>query len=197
MREVHLSRAPRLITNDDMKGEFAMQPIVFTAQKPLKAKYREDPDSAVVVDHAMTSGEIAADPFHSKVEPMDGCGVSVPVGVHAALGGPHDAPTPGDLLCAALAACQDSAVRMVANALGIELIELEVRVRASVDVRGAMAMDASVPVGFRSISCDVKLKAKDGTSTELLQKLKVAAERCCVVQQTLKNPPQVKTTFVY
>ena len=174
-----------------------MQTSVYSAQKPLKAKYKEAPGSAMVIDHARTAGEVASDPFHSKVEPMDGCGISIPVGVHAAVGGLHDAPTPGDLLCAALAACQDSAVRMVANILGVELIELEVRVTAAADVRGAMAMDASVPVGFQSMTCDVRLKVKDGTPPDLLQKLQVAAERCCVVQQTLKAPPPVKTSFTY
>ncbi len=172
-----------------------MQASVYDQQKPLKARFRETPELAMVVDHARTAGKIASDPFHSAVEPMDGCGVSVPVGVHRAVGGLHDAPTPGDLLCAALAACQDSAVRMVANLLGVELLELEVRVTASVDVRGTMAMDASVPVGFQAMTCDVRMKAKDGTSPDLLQKLQVAAERCCVVQQTLKSPPPVKTTF--
>jgi uncharacterized OsmC-like protein len=126
---------------------------------------------------------------------MDGCGVVVPIGTHAAVGGPHDAPTPGDMLCAALAACQDSAVRMVANLLGIELTHLEVRVTAKADVRGAMAMDPSVPVGFQYIRCDVHLSAKEGTPPDLLQKLYAAAERCCVVQQTLKSPPAVQTTF--
>ena len=171
------------------------QPSVHAAQKPLKAKYKEAPGSAMVVDHAKTSGDVAADPFHSRVEPMDGCGVSVPVGVHAALGGMHDAPTPGDLLCAALAACQDSALRMVANLLGIELTELEVRVSATVDVRGAMAMDGSVPVGFQSMTCDVRMKVKEGTSPALMEKLHVAAQRCCVVRQTLNAPPPIVTTF--
>lgn len=174
-----------------------MEPSVYNAQKPLKLKYREAPESSMIVDHAKTSGKTASDPFHSVVEPMDGCGISIPVGVHGAVGGLHDAPTPGDLLCAALAACQDSAVRMVANLLGIELLELEVRVTASVDVRGTMAMDASVPVGFQSMTCDVRMKAKEGTSPDLLQRLQIAAERCCVVQQTLKSPPPVKTSFTY
>ena len=149
----------------------------------------------MVTDHALTGGADPSDPFHSIVEPMDGCGVRVPVGVHRALGGPQDAPTPGDLLCAALAACQDSSVRMVADLLGIELVALSVRVRASVDVRGAMAMDKDVPVGFQSITCEIDLRAKEGTPAEALDRLRIAAERCCVVQQTLRNPPRVRTTF--
>jgi uncharacterized OsmC-like protein len=172
-----------------------MQTSVYSVQKPLKAKYKDSPGAAMVTDHAKTSGKVASDPFHSNVEPMDGCGVVVPVGVHAAVGGLHDAPTPGDLLCAALAACQDSAVRMVANILGVELTHLEVTVTAAADVRGAMAMDATVPVGFQSMTCEVNLKVKEGTPPDLLKKLQVAAERCCVVQQTLKSPPPVKTRF--
>lgn len=170
-------------------------PTVQAAQKPLKATYRETPGLALVVDHARTSGDPVADPFHTRVEPMDGCGVTVPVGVHAALGGPHDAPTPGDLLCAALAACQDSAIRMVANLLGVELTALEVRVSATVDVRGAMAVDLSVPVGFQSMTCEVRMKVKDGTAPALLEKLQVAAQRSCVVRQTLGAPPPIVTTF--
>ena len=148
-----------------------------------------------VIGHTRTTGADPGDPFHSIVEPMPGCGAVLPVGVHRAIGGLHDAPTPGDILCAALAACQDSAVRMVANMLGVELEFLAVEVEADADVRGAMAMDKQVPVGFQAMRCDVRLRAKQGTSPELLEKLRVAAERCCVVQQTLRKPPPVQTTF--
>jgi uncharacterized OsmC-like protein len=172
-----------------------MEATVYLAQKPLRARYGESPQQATVTDRARTCGPSPADPFHTRVEPMDGCGVLVPIGTHAAIGGPHDAPTPGDMLCAALAACQDSAFRMVANLLGITLTHLEVRVTASVDVRGTMAMDPAVPVGFQTIDCEVLFSAKAGTPAALLEKLQFAAERCCVVQQTLKAPPQVNTTF--
>ena len=168
---------------------------VLAIQTPLRALYKSSPGAALVTDHARTKGTDPRDPFHASVEPMTGCGVTVPVGVHRAVGGPHDAPTPGDILCAALASCQDSSVRMVANLLGVELEFLEVEVTADVDVRGTMAMDRQVPVGFQAMRCDVRLRAKEGTGPEVLEKLRVAAERCCVVQQTLRNPPCVQTTF--
>lgn len=172
-----------------------MEATVYLAQKPLRARYGVTPELATVTDHARTCGQSPDDPFRSSVEPMEGSGVVVPIGTHAALGGPHDAPTPGDMLCAALAACQDSAFRMVANLLGIQITQLEVRVTATADVRGAMAMDPSVPVGFQAIGCEVRFATKAGTPPELLKKLQMAAERCCVVQQTLKAPPGVQTTF--
>ena len=173
-----------------------MNNLVQDNQAPLRRLYKETPALAMVTDHARTCGTDPVDPFHSAVEPMDGCGVLVPVGVHRAVGGLHDAPTPGDLLCAALAACQDSAVRMVANRIGVVILTLEVRVTAQVDVRGALGMEADVPVGFQSMTCDIDLKVQEGTPAKLLESLRFAAQRCCVVQQTLHRPPAVKTRFL-
>lgn len=171
-----------------------MKTIVQEAQVPLRNLYKETPTLAMVTDHARTCGADPADPFHSAVAPMDGCGVFIPVGVHRAVGGLHDAPTPGDLLCAALAACQDSAVRMVANRLGVEILSLQVRVSAQVDVRGTLGIE-DVPVGFQSMTCDIDLTVREGTPDKLLKSLQLAAQRCCVVQQTLYHPPPVTTRF--
>jgi uncharacterized OsmC-like protein len=165
------------------------------AQAPLRAKYKTAAETALVVDRAQTSGQNAGDPNHSVVEPMPGCGATLPVGVHSALGGLHDAPTPGDILCAALAACQDSSVRVVANLLGVDLESLEVTVTGNVDVRGTMMVDRSVPVGFQSMRCDVRLRVRAGTDPGLIGKLKAAAEQSCVVLQTLRAPPRVEMQF--
>jgi hypothetical protein len=79
--------------------------------------------------------------------------------------------------------------------LGITLESLDVEVTGDVDVRGTLAMNAEVPVGFRAIRCAVRLKAREGTEPRLLEKLRIASERSCVVQQTLLHPPRVETTF--
>lgn len=171
------------------------QPRVFEIQIPLRQRYQAEPKAALVIDRARTLGKDPDDPFHSIVMPMPQRGVAVPVGVHQAIGGLHDAPTPGDMLCAALAACQDLSVRMVANILGVTLESLEVEVTGDVDVRGTLAMSAEVPVGFRAIRCAVRLRAREGTDPRLLEKLRIASERSCVVQQTLLHPPRVETTF--
>jgi uncharacterized OsmC-like protein len=172
-----------------------MKQSVYKAQAPLRALYKEAPAHAMVADEAHTCGVDPTDPFHSQVKSVKGGGAVIPFGVHQAVGGPYDAPCPGDLLCAALAACQDSSIRMVAQLMGIELTALEVRVRGMVDVRGAMGIDKDVEVGFQSFTCDVHLKAVEGTSPEMIEKLQMAADRCCVVRQTLKSSPPVQTTF--
>jgi uncharacterized OsmC-like protein len=168
---------------------------VMALQTPLRQQYVAAPEKARVTDWATTSSNNHQDPFHAVVEPMQGCGIKVPVGVHAALGGPHDAPTPGDILCAALAACLDSSIRMIANIMGIELDHLQVKVTAQVDVRGALAMSKEVPVGFQEMKSEVEIRVKKGTDEKLVERLKIAAERSCVVLQTLRNPPPVEVQF--
>lgn len=172
-----------------------MKNSVYEAQTNLRAQYRETPELAMVTDQATTCGTDPSSPFHSLVRPMNANAVPLPFGVHHAVGGPYDAPCPGDLLCAALAACQDSSIRMVANLMGIELVALKVQVKGTVDVRGALGIGKDVPVGFQAITCDIHLKAREGTPPEALEKLRMASERCCVVAQTLMSPPNVQTTF--
>ena len=160
-------------------------------QAPLAARYREDPRAARVVDTAVTSSARPDDPFHFNVEPMRGSGSIVQVGVHDALGGPHDAPTPGDLLCAALAACQESSIRMIANALRINLTHVKVTVEGEVDVRGTMMVDPTVPVGFQVMRVTADVRAAEGTPARMLETLSRHAEASCVVLQTLRTSPEV------
>lgn len=173
-----------------------MKPIsVKQVQAPLRARYRADPPAAMVTDRACTQSTDESDPFHSTVLPMPGCGESLPVGVHRALGGLHDAPTPGDILCAAWASCLDSSLRMVANAMGISLVSLKVEVEGEVDVRGTLMVEREIPVGFQRMVCSVRLIAAAGTPAAAVDKLCKLAEHCCVVQQTLSHPPQLRTRY--
>jgi uncharacterized OsmC-like protein len=87
-----------------------------------------------------------SDPLHSEVEIGLGYGVKAPVGVHRALGGLHDFPNPGDILCAALAACTDSTIRQIAGQLHVDIRSLEVSVAGNVDVRGTLCVSQEVPV---------------------------------------------------
>jgi uncharacterized OsmC-like protein len=165
------------------------------AQASLRAQYKANPGLAMVTDHASTRSTDLTDPFHSLVIPKAGSDATVAIGVHSAVGGPYDAPCPGDLLCAALAACQESSIRLVAANMGIQLTALQVDVDGTVDVRGALGIQKDVPVGFQSITVDIHLQAQAGTPPEMLEKLRVAAERCCVVMRTLQAPPPVQTVY--
>lgn len=163
---------------------------------PLYDRYEEAPDDARITDRAVATGGVDVDPFHGTVEPGSrDYGVAWEFGIHEAVGGFHDAPNPGDVLCAALAACLDSTTRMVADRLGVTLEHLEVTVTADVDVRGTLVVEEDVPVGFQSMECHVDIRAEDGTDPELVGRLVEAAEYSCVNLQTLSSGVPVKTTI--
>ncbi len=135
------------------------------------------------------------DSVHGAVELANSGGVRHQYGIHSAVGGDHDAPNPGDYLCAALAACLHSTLRMVAKRLGVTILNSEVMATAQVDVRGALMVDSSVPVGFQRLHCDVSLEVPDDTGQRTLNTLMASAEHSCVVFQTLQSGTKVTTDW--
>ena len=170
--------------------------LVGERQAPLRALYAESPHEARTRKTARTtSSEIpATDPFHGEVEVGSGYGTSLRYGLDRYIGGLHDAPNPGDLLCAALAACQDGAIRMIANLLQVELTALEVTVTGELDVRGCLGVDPGVRVGFEALDCRVDLAAADGSDPKRLEALVAAAERFCVNLDTLRGGIEVSAS---
>jgi uncharacterized OsmC-like protein len=168
---------------------------VRSRQDPLRKHYKVSPDEAMITDRAITSGGATMDPFHGKVVPgSEDHGVEWPFGIHRAVGGDHDLPNPGDLLAAALAACLDSTIRMIAARLGVSLMSLSVEVVGDVDVRGCLQVAREVPVGFQEMRCHVALKAANGTDQQLVQMLLAASENNCVVFQTLRSGVRITTS---
>lgn len=163
-------------------------------QDSLRRNYLEGSQKAEITDQARTKGGIHTDPFHGNVVlGHDEFGVTLPYGIHKAVGGYSDAPNPGDLLCGALASCLDSTIRIIAERFCVMLTSLEVEVKANVDVRGTLMVDRSIPIGFQSIKCEVNLSAAAGTNPEVLQKLLIATENSCVNLQTLLSGVAVET----
>ena len=115
-------------------------------------------------------------------------------GLHRAVGGEHDYPNPGDLLCAALASCMESTIRMIANRLEIKLTHTKVLVEAIADVRGTLQFDPSVKVGFKYLDMDVELGAENA-GEKIIKTVFNAAKRSCVVYQTLKPGVEIKKNF--
>src|SRR3990172_11966677 len=149
---------------------------VRSRQDPLRKRYRESPEEAMITDRAITTGGTEFDPFHGKVVPgSKDHGVVWSLGIHRAVGGDHDLPNPGDLLAAALATCLDSTIRLIADRLGVSLISLSVEVVAAVDVRGCLMVDRSVPLGCQKMRCHVALQAAAGTDPQAVQMLIAAS----------------------
>jgi uncharacterized OsmC-like protein len=167
-------------------------------QAPLRRAYVDEPSAARIVDRGRTVDRTPGDAVHTVAVPgveypLDR--VDIAVGTHRGVGGLHDAPNPGELLCATLAACQDSTVRMVANLLGVSLTSLSVEVYGEVDLRGTLAVDPSVRVGFEAMRSRTRLGVTPGTPARTVALLLAAAERSCVVLDTLRGGVAVTSDF--
>jgi uncharacterized OsmC-like protein len=158
-------------------------------QMALRKRYRVDaPEEALVTDTATSMAKAGGSPMWGSVQVgAPGFGVAVPVGVHRAVGGRHDRPVPGDILCAALVACVDTTIRIISNNLKIPLASLEVNVQADCDVRGTLLVDPSVRVGFNTMRVNVRAVPGPGVSPKQVEGLVQMAEQCCIVLRTLKN----------
>jgi len=163
-------------------------------QMPLRGQYRQSAKAAWVVDQARTTDTQipAPHPIHAHVVCGEGIPVDIPVSVHRAVGGESDFPCSGELLAASLASCLDATIRVIADLKGLELKHLQVHVSLGADVRGTLMTGEDVPVGFQSAQMHVELEAADDLPEEHLNALLDAAERSCVILQTLRAPPAVQ-----
>lgn len=161
--------------------------VVADRQSPLRKEYVDSPNSAVSVKRVRTVETAGTDVWHGTVTSLSHDGASWDYGIDDTVGGYDDMPNPGHLLCAALAACIDSTVRMVADHLRVEIEHLEVEVVGDVDVRGCLGMKQSVRPGFRKLGCTVRLRPAAGTDERRLQRVLDQAERLCVTLDTIRN----------
>lgn len=158
-------------------------------QRPLKKQYRENGSDAQIT---LTSRASSQDvPVKCSVQVGDQIH---PSEAHAGVGGPGTAPCSGDLLLGSLAACAQITCQMVATAMGVPVNEVQASVEGDLDLRGTLAIDQDVPVGFSEIRLTLDIDAPDATR-EQLEALAEKTEQYCVVMQTLKNPPVITTRW--
>lgn len=170
-------------------------PDIRELQAPLRERYTTDPATAHFTLRVF-AGETddQEDPFHSDVTPASVPATTWHSGAHPGVGGPGDTPCSGDLLLAALAACQEVTIRMVAAAMKIPIAGLDVVAEGDWDVRGTLAM-GDHPVGITSIRCATTVQLAEGVNAERAERLLRSAERYCVVLNTLRAGVEVDSTF--
>ncbi|MCZ8185563.1 MAG: OsmC family protein [Beijerinckiaceae bacterium] len=152
-------------------------------QAPIKAKYREAPDAAVITLKARgTIGE----GITCKLETGKAI---VEAGLHPATGGSGLELCSGDMLLEALVACAGVTLKAVATALGITLDSAEVFAEGDLDFRGTLGVAKDAPVGFRAIR--LRFEVETEASEEQLASLLKLTERYCVVFQTINTKPQL------
>lgn len=158
-------------------------------QKPLKEKYRADPNESRITLKA-TGGETDT-PLTCSID----LGRAIYAAeAHAGVGGSGMGACSGDLLLGALAACAQITCQMVATAMGVPTNGIKVTVEGDLDLRGTLGVSPDAQVGFEQIRVSFDIDAPEATP-EQIEKLKVRTEQYCVVMQTLLQPPPIQTTW--
>ena len=156
-------------------------------QAPIKQRYREDPQSALVTLRA-----------EGTLDQGVSCSVAtgkalVEAGLHPATGGTGLAACSGDMLLQALVACVGVTLTAVATAVGIKLRGGRVTAEGDLDFRGTLGILKDAPVGFKEVSVRIELEA-EATPDERARLLELT-ERYCVVYQTLRHGPQMAMSY--
>ena len=157
-------------------------------QAPLKTRYRDTPDAAVITLKA--AGELDSDKIVCKV---DTGRALVEAGLHPATGGNGLAACSGDMLLEALVACAGVTLKAVATALAIPLRSGKVSAEGDLDFRGTLGVAKDAPVGFREIRLSFAVDT-DASEEQLATLLKLT-ERYCVVFQTINAKPQMRVAL--
>jgi uncharacterized OsmC-like protein len=150
-------------------------------QAPLKARYREEPEAALVTLRA--SGTIGAASLTCRVETGKAL---VEAGLHPASGGSGAAACSGDMLLEALAACAGVTLAAVAAALEVPIAG-SVHAEGDLDFRGTLGVSKETPVGFRDLRLRFELESE--APAEKLARVLELTERYCVVLRTLRDAP--------
>jgi len=147
------------------------------AQRPLKDRYRKEPESARLTLRA--DGELDSESVSCSVETGRAL---VEAGLHPASGGDGTLACSGDMLLQALVACAGVTLRSVALNRGLE-VSGRVVAEGDLDFRGTMGVDREAAVGFTAIR--LRFELDSDASDEELDALLETTERYCVVYQTL------------
>jgi uncharacterized OsmC-like protein len=155
-------------------------------QTPLKDRYREDPNAALITLKA--KGRIG-EGITCKVE--TGKAV-VDAGLHPATGGNGLSACSGDMLLEALVACAGVTLGAVATSIGVTIRNGTVLAEGDLDFRGTLGVSKEAPIGFRSIRLrfDLETDAPDDQLATLIR----LTERYCVVYQTLRGSPEISVS---
>ena len=177
LRKVATGGEGRLMDRDQLR----------TVQEPLKERYREDPDEALVT--LVANGTLGAGVTCSVATGR----ALVEAGLHPATGGDGLSLCSGDMLLEALVACAGVTLGAVATSIGVDVRAGRVHAEGDLDFRGTLAVSKEAPVGFRAIRLAFELETD--ASDEELDTLLRLTERYCVVYQTIASGPPLSASW--
>jgi uncharacterized OsmC-like protein len=154
-------------------------------QAPIKDRYRKEPQAAQITLRAQ--GRIG----EGIACRVDTGRALIEAGLHPATGGSGLQACSGDMLLEALVACAGVTLKAVATAIGVTLEDAQVFAEGDLDFRGTLGVAKDAAVGFREIR--LRFELDTDASPEQKKKLIELTERYCVVLQTLRRSPAVRT----
>lgn len=110
----------------------------------------------------------------------------------AALAGDDLAASPVEFALGALISCQIVVYRLYAQALGIQVDDIEVKAEGDLDAQRLFGIDESVRAGFTAVRLNIELTGPE--SNERYQELKTAVDAHCPVLDLFANPTPVSVT---
>ena len=156
-------------------------------QTPIKEKYKEHPESALITLKAQ--GNIG-EGISCKVETGRAL---VEAGLHPATGGDGMLACSGDMLLEALVACAGVTLSAVATAIGVQIKSGAIKAEGDLDFRGTLGVSKEASVGFKQISLGFTLES-DATEEQLASLAKLT-ERYCVIYQTICGGANIETSY--
>ena len=156
-------------------------------QAPLKEKYRDQPQSAIITLKA--EGKIGED-ISCNVETGK---AFIKAGLHPATGGTGILACSGDMLLQALVACAGVTLQAVTTSIGVEIKGGTITAEGDLDFKGTLGVSKEVPVGFKNIRLQFNLDTN--ASDEQIASVKKLTERYCVVYQTLTKGVAIETVY--
>jgi len=157
-------------------------------QAPLKERYKQDPESAVISTRA--EGIIDGEDIDCRIPTSVGTTVA---GLHPATGGDGSKACSADMLMESLVACAGVTMKAVATAMRIPLTRAKVIAEGNWDARGTLGVDRAAPVGLREVRLTFEIDSP--ADSEKVEKLVQLTERFCVIYQTLANPPKLTSHY--
>ncbi len=157
-------------------------------QAPLKERYKQNPESAVIPTRA--EGIIEGEDIVCRIPTSAGTTVA---GLHRATGGDGSQACSADMLMESLVACAGVTLKAVATAMRIPLKHAKVIAEGNWDARGTLGVDRTAPVGLKEVRLTFEIDSP--VDPKKIEKLVRLTERFCVIYQTLAKPPRLTSHF--
>lgn len=150
----------------------------------LQDEFRADPEAAKIVLEStskLTTGLRSTATIREKFQ--------IPADEPGKFGGSDTAPSPVEIILASLGTCQEITYKAYAQAMGIPLLSVSLKLEGFIDMRGFFSVDPSVRPGIQNIKGIAVVETPSSISKEQVQELKAVVDSHCPVSDMLGAVP--------